>query len=283
MNVISISNLISYDVVVSITVASFVLLVAWCILSVRNNNNKKKERDQELFKQPPPAEDCPICFVRLPTFHMGYKSWKMICSGCRYAPVYDNQGNKVDNQKCPFCRTPPPASNEEMITRYKTRKEVKDPIAIYSIGCYYREGIHGYPQDYKKALQYYHRAAELGFSKVYCNIGYAYNRGDGVEVDIEKAIHYYELAAMGGNEVARYNLGVVEIEGNKERALKHWMIAVRDGNTESLKNIKRFYSNGRATKEDYTKALRAYQEYLGEIKSNQRDKAAAADEDYRYY
>ena len=43
------------------------------------------------------------------------------------------------------------------------------------------------------------------------------------------------------------------------------------------------YTNGKATKEDYTTALRAYQEYLGEIKSVQRDKAAAASERYRYY
>ena len=39
---------------------------------------------------------------------------------------------------------------------------------------------------------------------------------------------------------------------------------------------------GHATKDDYAKALRAYQAYLAEIKSDQRDKAAAASADYRY-
>ena len=34
---------------------------------------------------------------------------------------------------------------------------------------------------------------------------------------------------------------------------------------------------------DYTAALQLYQVYLGEIKSPQRDKAAAAREEYRYY
>ena len=38
------------------------------------------------------------------------------------------------------------------------------------------------------------------------------------------------------------------------------------------------YSNGDATKEDYTKALQSYQTYLRGIKSRQRDEAAA-DED----
>ena len=43
------------------------------------------------------------------------------------------------------------------------------------------------------------------------------------------------------------------------------------------------YSNGQATKDDYMRALQLYQTYLGEIKSDQRDKAVAADEKYRYY
>jgi len=61
------------------------------------------------------------------------------------------------------------------------------------------------------------------------------------------------------------------------------MIAVRGGCDKSLNIIKGLYSKGDATKEDYTKALRAYQEYLDEIKSPQRDEAAATYEDCRYY
>ena len=72
--------------------------------------------DEELFKQPPPEEDCPICFTRIPTLDTGSQYYtccgKVICSGCCYAPVYDNQGNKVDNKKCPYCRTPWPSSYE---------------------------------------------------------------------------------------------------------------------------------------------------------------------------
>ena len=61
------------------------------------------------------------------------------------------------------------------------------------------------------------------------------------------------------------------------------MIAVRSGYAVSLEYIKELYSEGDATKEDYMKALKLYQEYLGEIKSPQRDEAAAAREDYHYF
>ena len=89
---------------------------------------------------------------------------------------------------------------------------------------------------------------------------------------------------MGGSETARHNLGNSEAEaGNTDRALKHYMIAVRDGYTKSLNYIKDFYSKGYATKEDYTRALQAYQTYLSEIKSKPRDEAAAFSEKYRYY
>jgi len=114
-----------------------------------------------------------------------------------------------------------------------------------------------------------------------------------VKVDNEKAKDYYELGAMKGNPYARHNVGCMEEDaGNMERAIKHWMIALRDGYTDSLVAIQKLHSIGEATKEEYSKALRSYQVYLGEIKSVQRDKATAfddtyklskANEDYKYY
>ena len=244
--------------------------------------------DKKLFKQPPPKEDCPICFLLLPTLNSGSTYFtccgKTICSGCVYAPVYDDQGNKVNGKKCPFCRTPAPRTDEEVIRNEKKRAEANDPQAIYGKGINYRDGMCGYPQDYTKALECWHRAGELGESKSYGCIGYLYEHGEGVKADPKKALHYTELSAMMGSETARHNLGCDERDkGNFDRAIKHWMIAAGAGDADSLNQIKGLYSNGYATKEDYTKALQSYQVYLSEIKSDQRDEAAAANEGNRYY
>ena len=244
--------------------------------------------DIELFKQPPPLEDCPICFLQLPCLGTGSKYYaccgKLICSGCSYAPVYDNQGNEVDSEKCPFCRIPTPHIDEENIERYKVRMEADDAEAIYNMGCYFYNGLHGFPQDYTKALELWHRAGELGYAASYCNIGYFYHTGKGVEIDKRKAVHYYELAAIGGDVSARYNLGNMEENaGNLDRAVKHYLIAVGCGHVKSLNMIQKLCKNGNVTKDDYTKALRARQAYLGEIKSPQRDKAADTSEEDRYY
>ena len=247
-----------------------------------------KLHDEKLFKQPPPKEDCPICFLLLPSLSTGrvYKTCcgKVICSGCVHAPVYDDQGNEVDNQKCQFCRTPTPYTQEEAMERGMKRVELNDPIAIYNRGIYHRDGRNGYPQDHTKALELFHRAGELGYSDAYYNIGNAYANGRGVAVDEKKASHYYELAAMGGDVYSRHNLGCMEgMAGKTDRALRHFMISIRNGHVKSLEMIKQIYSADLATKEDYMKVLQFYQEYLGEVKSVQRDKAAEANDQYRYY
>jgi len=156
----------------------------------------------------------------------------------------------------------------------------------YNQGILHRDGAYAFSQDYKKALELYHRAAEFGHSKAYVCLGYAYNNGEGVLKDEGKAAHYLELAAMMGDVVARYNLGCIDYQaGNIERAVRHFMIAISGGgDSSSLDRIRNMYTKGDATKEDYTKALQLCQEYLGEIKSAQRDEAAAFDNDeYRYY
>jgi len=242
--------------------------------------------DEKLFKQPPQLlRDCPICFLLLPTLNSGrrYQSCcgKVICCGCAYAPVYDNQGNEVADKKCAYCRTPSPYTDEEIIKRDKKRAEAGDAEAMFNVGNHYRA-----ERDIDKALELWYRAAKHGNTEAYVCIGVEYYFGRNVEVDKEKAKHYYELAAIGGNTVARHYLGNMEgAAGNFDRAMKHHMIAVKSGEADSLEMIKDMYSKGYATKEDYTKALRAYQEYLGEIKSDQRDKAAATYdyEDCRYY
>ena len=187
-------------------------------------------------------------------------------------------------QKCPFCRVPPPDSDNEIIKRIMKRVEANDAQAMYNLGRMYSHGNLGFPQDSAKAVELYLRAGELGYTKAYNSIGVAYDNGEGVERNKKKAWHYYELAAMRGNACARHNLGVSEaIKGNMDRAIKHFVIAVEFGYDKSLRNVKQLYTDGYATKDDYAKALRVYQAYLGEIKSDQRDKAAAFSDRFKYY
>ena len=241
--------------------------------------------DIKLFKQPPPKGDCDICMLRLPSLYTTGSKYKeccgkRICSGCIHAVAIRDGGVGL----CPFCRTPAPTTPKEMIERMKKRMEIDDAEAIRNPGACYSNEMYGLPQDSAKALELYHQAGELGYAPSYHNIGCAYRVGNGVERDEKKARHYYELAAMGGLVEARHNLGIFEARfGNMDRVLRHYMIATGCGDNRSLEKIKQMFMNGDATKDDYTKALRAYQSYLVEIKSAQRDEAAAYSDDYKYY
>ena len=94
---------------------------------------------EALFNQPPPNDDCPICLSTLPSLMTGSKyqtcCGKVICSGCIHAVIIMDE-----YAKCPFCRSPHPKSDEEIVERTKKRVEKDDAIAIHNLGWYYHMG-----------------------------------------------------------------------------------------------------------------------------------------------
>ncbi|KAL7527416.1 hypothetical protein ACHAXR_001952 [Thalassiosira sp. AJA248-18] len=230
--------------------------------------------DEALFKQPPPKDDCPICFLPLPlaSSEMRYKTCcgKIICSGCGHA---DALARAPAEPICPFCRTPAATSVEGAIKRIEKRVEAGDTNAMRTLGFRYLRGD-GLPQDFNKAWELWHQAVKLGGITTHCDIGSLYFNGEGVEKDVKKAKYHCELGAMGGDRIARYNLGIVERDkGNMNRAMKHFVISAGFGDDESLEKIKDAFSDGHVTKDDFEKALRAHKEAEDEMQSDQRDTA----------
>ena len=69
---------------------------------------------------------------------------------------------------------------------------------------------------------------------------------------------------MEGCSYARHNLGVNEYKaGNYDGALKHYMIAVRGGDTNSVKEIQRMYKEGHCNKGSLRKCLSRLSSLLG--------------------
>ena len=132
-------------------------------------------------------------------------------------------------------------------------------------------------QDLTKAIELWLRAGELGCAEAYHNLGNSYNFGMGVEVDKKKAKYYWELAAMNGDAYARHNLGCLDAQaGNLHRAMKHFILAGKAGDKESLEKVKQGFMTGLVTKDEYANTLRACQQRHNEIKSDDRDKAKAS-------
>ena len=233
--------------------------------------------NDELFVDPPPREDCPICMLIMPIspgscgVQTSYQSCcgKMLCGGCVVA-AYNKIEKGEMKELCAFCRVPPGLSNKEEIARLKKRMKFKDAVAFYELGMAYTSGKWGLPMDMNKTLELWNGAADLGSISAHYSMVVHYQSSD-----MRKAVHHCKIAAIKGHERARYYLGCGERDnGNMDLAIKHWMIAAKSGEDESLKEVGKGYKVGLVTKDEYTKALRAYQETQSGMKSKERVKAA---------
>ena len=268
-----------------------------CQIAHRRQHKKEcKKRaaelqEEALFAQPPPNEDCVVCFLPLPP--MGdldqriYQPCcgKEICAGC-LDTVFDKHAEEKAKKTmgiselplCPFCRTPAYTTNEEYVQRLQKRIELNDAIAASLLGSLYAIG-RGVARDKNKAIELLTQAAELGSVEACGILGDGYNpRMDDrwcVEKDLERTFHYYELAAKGGHDQARNSLGVLKYNaGNISTGMKHFMIAAAQGHDHALENVRDLgYMRGHVSKDDFAKALRAHKDAQDEMNSDQRAKS----------
>ena len=253
---------------------------AACKKKHRSKHKKACERrvaelhEEALFKEVEP-EECPICFLPLPiqgnrrTFQTC--CGKSICDGCVYAMKMSEGGADL----CAFCRTPNAKTDNKHIKRVKNLMDKGNAYAFNMLASCYAIGVHGMPQDRRKANELYLKGGELGCADAYLNLAIFYRDGTGVEVDEKKAKYYFELAAMVGSVQARKYLGSLEGEaGNYERSKKHFIIGARAGDEISLGRVKAAYMVGIVAKDEYAVTLHAYHKRQKEMKSDARDKAS---------
>ena len=189
--------------------------------------------------------------------------FKRVCNVCMLA--VQNKG-MFD---CPFCRTPRHEDDTSCLAMVQKRVDAKDPAAMTFLGERYYFGRSGLEKNVPRAIELWTEAADLGSIESHFNLGTQYYYGgEGVTQDKAKAVRYYELAAMQGHVEARHHLGNHECRnGNYERAIRHYLIAAKMGDGDSLEMIKKIFLGGDATKEQYADALKGYQDAIEEMKS----------------
>jgi tetratricopeptide (TPR) repeat protein len=260
-------------------------LVRYCSVKCQKDHRPKHKkkckkraaelRDELLFKQPEGTDlgDCPICCLPMPNdpqnSTLSSCCSKSICDGCNYANKRRELEGKLQH-KCPFCREAVPTTEKEANDKWMKRVEANDPVAIRYIGTgIYEEG------DYKAAFEYFTKAAVLGDVEAHHRLYFLYREGEGVEKDEKRALHHLTDAAIGGHPDARHNLGLEELKnGRVERAAKHYIIAAKLGDDDSMESVKSLQEAGIVGKEDFAAALRGYQAAIDGTKSPQREEAA---------
>ena len=252
---------------------------------------KVELHDKQLFTQPDSSHmgECPICCLPLsldPSKSMlNACCCKTICNGCLYANARRENEQGLEN-RCVYCREPAEIEQEESDRRLMKRIKKNDPVALMWVGTKrHAEG------NYRKALEYLTKAAELGNMDAHCKLSMMYHSGDGVEKDEKKEVYHLEQAAIGGHPQARNNLSCKEVINSHimgeqlgdakmkndylKRAAKHALINANLGFDPSLKFVKNMFVQGIVSKEDYAAALRGCQAAVDATKSAERSTAEA--------
>lgn len=167
--------------------------------------------------------------------------------------------------------------------------EINDVDGLLLLGDYYYTGIDFIP-DKEKAIMYYEKSAELGYSRAMnClgnvlddeikafewfeksadkndpsgigDLGYCYATGFGVEKDINKGIQLLEKAGELGFATAYSNLGYIyengydDIEQDSNKAIEYYQKAAELGYASSYANISIMYQQGIGLDADIEKAM----------------------------
>lgn len=232
---------------------------------------RREEEEEEMFKFPGPRDDCPICFLTMPISCKDITylpcCGKQVCGGC----ILEHAQRSV---ACPFCRTKLENKRDDIcktIQMIERRVSTGDPSSICYMGFVWKNAIYGLPRDYEKAFEMFKRAADLGSVKAHQELGNLYYFGQGISKDVSKAKHHWEVAAIGGDCLARHNLGVNE--SDMGRAVRHYIIAARSGMKESMQGVTKAYREGIISKQHFEDTLRAHLESLKDMTSVQRDNA----------
>lgn len=118
--------------------------------------------------------------------------------------------------------------------------EVSSPEDQFNLGekYYYKNN----DDDYKKAVEWYVKAANQGFSEAQCALGYMYSQGKGVEQNSKRAAELYSKAANQGLAKAQYNLATLYLDGrgvpkDTKKAKELYTLAANNGDSDAQKYL----------------------------------------------
>jgi TPR repeat protein len=95
-----------------------------------------------------------------------------------------------------------------------------DAKAINAIGILYDDGK-AYPKDGKIACDWFEKAAKTGFRSAQSNYANCFEFGDGRELDVNKAIYWFEKAAEQDDVYAQIHLLKLLFDPDQQQAI-YW-------------------------------------------------------------
>ncbi len=115
-------------------------------------------------------------------------------------------------------------------------------------------------KNYPEAMRWYARAAAQGLGVSAMNLAQMYEKGIGVEQDVQEAMRRYRRLAAQGDGESRYRLARLAAEhGEPAEAVRLYERGVRDDDHRAMLDLGELYEHGRRVKRDVRRAVGLYE------------------------
>ncbi|XP_044133916.1 protein sel-1 homolog 3-like [Bufo gargarizans] len=141
------------------------------------------------------------------------------------------------------------SSNPEAAVRFyeKGAMQMKDPVMMYDYGVVLLRG-QGVKQNIPKALEFLKKAADMDFVPAMNSLGWYYEQ---FENDYKKAVEFWEKADELGNPEAPFNLGILNYYGlipgkpqNHSAAYYYYLRSAIRGHIDAAVHVSSFWIEG---------------------------------------
>ena len=144
-------------------------------------------------------------------------------------------------------------AEERRIQAETEKRQVVEWIALGNVS--YEKG------DYKEAVKWFQKAAEIGNAEAQCNLGYCYQEGLGLTIDTTTAVKWYQKAAKREYAKAQRLLGYcfekgIGIAKDLTEAAKWLRKAAEQGDTIAQNNLGIYYKFGFGVPKDLAVAVK---------------------------
>lgn len=117
-------------------------------------------------------------------------------------------------------------------------------------------------ESYDEAFAMAQEGAKSGDPLMSTYLAWMYDKGYGTEQDLAKAAEIYREAAAGGNNFARWRLGVMidmgEAEGTLEEAFELFRAGAQEDYLNAISSLAVMHATGRGTPQNYGAAMDSY-------------------------
>jgi TPR repeat protein len=142
------------------------------------------------------------------------------------------------------------------------------------LGWLLHDGLLGLEKDYAQAVSWFRKAADQGYAHAQCNLGRAYEEGNGVNQDYAEAIKWFRKAAEQDHAPAQINLGMCYAKGKGVKkdftvAAQWFRKAAEQGEAKAQNNLGYCYNHGLGVPTNAIAALKWFT-----LSANQGDEVA---------